>query len=63
MLDQMFDFEKALAKRTKVDQKQFMKAGSYLHHRSDLVERWNTLNEFHSYPNMIEPLRINSKSS
>ncbi|MDB9968494.1 tetratricopeptide repeat protein [Gammaproteobacteria bacterium] len=61
MLDQMFDFEKALVKRTQVDPKQFMKSGSYLYLRSGLVERWDTLNEFHTYPNMIEPLRIVSK--
>ena len=61
MLDQMFDFEKALVKRTQVDPKQFMKSGSYLYLRSGLVERWNTLNEFHTYPNMIEPLRIVSE--
>ena len=61
MLDQMFDFEKTLAKRTEVDPKQFMKSGSYLYLRSGLVERWNTLNEFHTYPNMIEPLRICSR--
>ena len=63
MLDQMFDFEKALVKRTQVDPKQFMKSGSYLYLRSGLVERWNTLNEFHTYPNMIEPLRIVSEQS
>jgi tetratricopeptide (TPR) repeat protein len=61
MLDQMFDFEKTLAKRTEVDPKQFMKSCSYLYLRSGLVERWNTLNEFHTYPNMIEPLRICSR--
>ena len=61
MLDQMLDFEKTLAKRTQVDPKQFMKSCSYLYLRSGLVERWNTLNEFHTYPNMIEPLRIGSR--
>ena len=58
MLDQMLDFEKTLAKRTQVDPKQFMKSCSYLYLRSGLVERWNTLNEFHTYPNMIEPLKV-----
>ena len=59
MLDDMFDFEKALAEQTEVDPEQFMKSGSYLYLRSGLIERWNTLNEFQTYPNMIAPLRIN----
>ena len=59
MLDQMFDFEKKIVMETKADAEQFMKSGSYLYLRSGMIERWNTLNEFHTYPNMIAPLRIN----
>ena len=59
MLDEMFDFEKMIAERTQADPEQFMKSGSYLYLRSGLIERWNTLNEHHTYPNMIAPLRIN----
>jgi hypothetical protein len=59
MLDDMFDFERTIAEQTEVDPEQFMKSGSYLHLRSGLIERWNTLNEFQTYPNMIAPLRIN----
>ena len=58
MLEQMFDFEKIIVKRTEVDPTQFMKSGSYLYLRSGLIERWNTLNKFHTYPNMIRPLQI-----
>jgi hypothetical protein len=61
MLNQMFDFEKTLVKRTQVDPMQFMKSGSYLYLRSGLIERWNTLNEFHTYPNMIKSLEIDFK--
>ena len=59
MLDEMFDFEKTIAEQTHVEPEQFMKSGSYLYLRSGLIERWNTLNEFQTYPNMIAPLRIN----
>jgi len=59
MLDQMFDFEKKIVLETKADAKQFMKSGSYLYLRSGMIERWNTLNEFHTYPNMLRPLKIN----
>jgi hypothetical protein len=59
MLDKMFGFEKTMAERTRVDAKQFMKSGSYLYLRSGLIRRWNVLAEFHTYPNMIEPLKIN----
>jgi len=58
MLDEMFDFEKAIVEKTQTDTEQFMKSGSYLYLRSGLIKRWNTLNEFHTYPNMIKPLAI-----
>ena len=51
-------FEKIIPERTQVDAEQFMKSGSYLYLRSGLIERWNVLAEFHTYPNMIEPLDI-----
>jgi len=59
MLDQMFDFEKKIAQHTKVNTKKFMKSGSYLYLRSGMIERWNTLNKFHTYSNMLTPLKIN----
>ena len=59
MLDQMFDFEKKIVMETKADAEQFMKSGNYLYLRSGMIERWNTLNEFHTYPNMLRPLKIN----
>ena len=58
MIDQMFDFEKKIAEKMQVSFEQFTKSGSYLYLRSGLVERWNTLNEFHTYPNMFKPLKI-----
>ena len=58
MLDEVFDFEKVIAERTHVDPKQFMKSGFYLYLRSALIERWNVLNGFKTYPNMIKPLEI-----
>ena len=59
MLEQMFDFEKVIIERTQADPEQFMKSGNYLYLRSGLIERWNTLNEHHTYPNMIKRLTIN----
>jgi len=56
MLNEMFGFEKTIAERTQVNADQFMKSGSYLYLRSGLIERWNVLAEFNTYPNMIEPL-------
>ena len=58
MLNQMFDFEKVIAKETQTDQIQFMKSGPYQYLRTCLIERWNILNEFGTYPHMIEPLLI-----
>ena len=59
MLDEMFGFEKTIAERTQVDAEQFIKSGSYLYLRSGLIDRWNVLSQFHTYPNMIKPLNIN----
>jgi hypothetical protein len=59
LLDGMFDFEKSIAEKTKVTPSNFVKSGSYLYFRSCLIERWNTLNINYTYPNMIEPLKIN----
>ena len=59
MIDQMFDFEKEIAQETKVSEEKFMKSGPYLYLRSGMIERWNTLNKFHTYQNMITPLKIN----
>ena len=59
MLDEMFDFEKTIVERTQAHPDQFMKSGSYLYLRSGLIERWNTLTEHHTYPNMIKRLKIN----
>ena len=58
MFDEMFDFEKTIVEQTHVDQEQFMKSGSYLYLRSGLIERWNTLSKFGTYPNIIRPLKI-----
>tara|TARA_B110000090_G_C13088623_1_gene333918 strand:+ start:84 stop:632 length:549 start_codon:yes stop_codon:yes gene_type:complete len=58
MLNEMFDFEKTIVERTSADPEKFMKSGSYMYLKSGLIERWNTLNEFGTYPNMIEILKI-----
>jgi tetratricopeptide (TPR) repeat protein len=58
MIDEMFDFEKKIAVQTEADLELFIKSGSYLYLRSGLVERWNTLSKFGTYPNMINPLKI-----
>ena len=59
MIDEIFGFEKIMAERTRVDAEQFMNSGSYLYLRSGLIKRWNVLAKLHTYPNMIEPLKIN----
>jgi hypothetical protein len=58
MLDEMFDFERVIAKETQTDVQQFMKSGSYRYLRTCLIERWETLDEFKTYPNMLKPLLI-----
>ena len=59
MLDQMFDFEIKISQNKKINIEKFMKSGPYLYLRSGMIERWNTLNKFHTYPNMLIPIKIN----
>jgi Flp pilus assembly protein TadD len=59
MLDQMFDFEKKITQDIKVSTEKFMKSGPYLYLRSGMIERWNTLSKFNTYPKMLAPLKIN----
>jgi hypothetical protein len=58
MLDQMFDFEKRIIEKTKGSVENFMQSGPYLYLRSGMIERWNTLNKFNTYPKMLTPIKI-----
>ena len=58
MIDEMFDFEQKMAKSMRISSSEFINTGSYLYLRSCLIERWDILNEFHTYPNMIKPLKV-----
>ena len=59
MLDQIFDYEKKIIEKTKGSVENFMQSGPYLYLRSGMIERWNTLNKFNTYPKMLTPLKIN----
>ena len=58
MLKCMFDFEKNIASQNNVNHNEFMQSGNFLLLRSTLNERWNVLNKFGAYPNMIKALKI-----
>ena len=58
MLDQMFDFERKIAQQNKISTEMFMKQGYFLFLHSGMIERWNTLNKYHTYSNMLIPLKI-----
>ena len=57
-LDEMFDFEKKIAEQTQMNFEKMKCSSSYLYLRSGLIERWTTLNEFGTYPDMITPLKM-----
>ncbi len=57
-IDNMFDFEKKIAEQTKLSSKQFMKNGHFLYLHSRMTERWQTLNENYTYPEMLSPLKV-----
>ena len=58
MIDEIFDFEKNIAEKMEMSFEKLIGSGSYLYLRSGLIERWNTLDEFYTYPNMIPVLKI-----
>lgn len=58
MLEGLFDFEKSIIMATHQDTKNFSKSVSYLNLRTTLIQRWEVLNEFGTYPNMIKRLNI-----
>jgi len=58
MLHQMFDFEKEIINRTKKSKEDFEKSGMYLYLRTKMLERWEILNKFYTYPNMLKPLKV-----
>ena len=58
LIDDMLDFEKAMAERLNLDQEQFKKQGSYLLLRAGMIDRWNVLDELGDYPHMLVPLSI-----
>ena len=58
MLDQLFDFEKNIINKTQVNSEQFKNSEMYLYLRAKLIERWRVLENFHTYPNMLKPLKI-----
>ncbi len=56
-IDNMFDFEKKIAEKNKISPKQFMKTTNFLYLHSMMTERWQTLNEYYTYPEMLRPLK------
>ena len=60
MSDQIFDFERVALQKTSTDVQQFIQSGPYQYFRAGLIARWNILDEFDTYPNMLELLSIGS---
>jgi tetratricopeptide (TPR) repeat protein len=58
LLDDMLDFEKVMSERSGIDRAQFKRSGTYLLLRASFMDRWEVLNEFGDYPNMLTPLDI-----
>ena len=61
LFDDMFDFEKKLVEKTKIDPVKFKSNIGYVLLRASLMDRWRVLCEFKDYPNMISPLYVGSE--
>ena len=58
LIDDMLDFEKVMAERSKTDHASFKRNGAYQLFHAGLVDRWDVLDELGDYPHMLEPLSI-----
>ena len=58
MIDEIFDFEKQFIKRTEINENKFKKSAMFLYMRSRMIERWEVLKQFNTYPNMLRYLKI-----
>ena len=58
LLDDMLDFETVMSERSGIDPAQFKRSGEYLLLRAGFLDRWEVLDEFGDYPNMLTPLDI-----
>jgi hypothetical protein len=58
MIDEIFDFEKQFIKRTEINKNEFKKSAMFLYMRTRMIERWEVLNKFNTYPNMLKYLKI-----
>jgi hypothetical protein len=58
LIDDMLDFEKTMADRSKIDHASFKRNGAYQLFRAGLVDRWDVLDELGDYPHMLQPLSI-----
>ena len=47
-----------MLEKSKVDPAQFKHSGSYLLLRASLIDRWEVLNEFKTYPHLLSPLKV-----
>ena len=56
LFDDMLDFEKVMAERSKIDPAQFKRRGAYNLLRAAFMDRWDVLNELKDYPHMLTPL-------
>jgi tetratricopeptide (TPR) repeat protein len=61
LFNDMFDFERKLVEKSKIDPAQFKNSIGYVLLRASLMDRWRVLSEFKDYPNMISPLYIVSE--
>jgi hypothetical protein len=60
LLDDMLDFDKAMAKRTGTDPARLKRSSDYLLFHAGMIDRWNVLDELGDYPHMLTPLNIPS---
>jgi hypothetical protein len=58
LFDNILGFEKIIAERTNMDHEIFKASSSYMLLRAGFMNRWNVLNEFKGYPNIIPPLKV-----
>ena len=60
LLSEPFDFEKQIAKALDISIDSLKASSDYHYLRSGIISRWNCLDQFGTYPNMLQPLHLSN---
>ena len=58
MIEELFDFERKVIDQSKINKEKITENIYYCYLRSIMIRRWETLNRYQTYPEMLEHLKV-----